>query len=70
MFTLATFTHHSFASTSQGHQEKKQQREFKPGKEECKLSRFAEDTTLHTEGPTDASRKPPELAWGSGEAAA
>ena len=55
MFTLTTFIQHSFRSSSHDREEK-EIKGIQIGKEEVKLSLFADDIILHTENPKDATR--------------
>ena len=60
MSTLATFIQHNFGS----HRALREEKEIKGmqiGKEEVKLSLFADDMTLYIENPKDATRKLLEL---------
>ena len=61
MYTLSTLIQHSFGSPSHGNQRKKRNRRIQIGKEEVKLSLFADDITLYIENPKDATRKLLEL---------
>ena len=61
MSTLATFIQHSFGSPSHGNQRRKEIKGIQIGKEEVKLSLFADDLTLYIENPKDATRKLLEL---------
>ena len=61
MSTLTTITQHSFGSPSHGNQRKKRIKGIRNGKEEVKLSQFAEDMILYIENPKNATRKPLEL---------
>ena len=56
MSTLATVIQHSFGSPSHGREEK-EIKGIQIGKEEVKLSLFADDMTLYIENPKDATRK-------------
>ena len=60
MSTLVTFIQHSVGSPSHGNQ-RKRSKGIKIGKEEVKLSLFADDMILYIENPKDHSRKPLEL---------
>ena len=60
MSTLATIIQHSFGSPSHGNQRRKI-KGIQIGKEEVKLSLFADDMILHIENPNDATRKLLEL---------
>ena len=58
--TLTTTVQHSFGSFSQINQKKKKKKEMKRmqiGKEEVKLSLFADDKILYTENHKDTTRK-------------
>ena len=58
MSTLTTLTQHSFGSPSTAIREEKG---IQIGKEEVKLSLFADDMILYIENPKDATRKLLEL---------
>ena len=60
MSTLGTIIQHSFGSPSHGREEK-EIKGIKIGKEEVKLSLFADDMILCIENPKDATRKVLEL---------
>ena len=60
MSTLTTIIQHSFGSPSHGNQRRKRKR-IQIGKEEVKLSLFADDMILCIESPKDATRKLLEL---------
>ena len=60
MSTLTTLIQHSFGSPSHSNQRRKR-KEIQIGKEEVKLSLFADDMILYTENPKDAIRKLLEL---------
>ena len=59
--TLTTTTQHSFGSFSHRNQKKKEIKGIQIGKEEVKLSLFAEDMTLYIENLKDTTRKSLEL---------
>ena len=61
MSTLTTITQHSFGSPSHGNQRRKRNKRIQSGKEEVKLSLFADDMTLYIDNPKDATRKLLEL---------
>ena len=61
MPTLTTTTQHSFGSFSHRNQKKKEIKGIQIGKEEVKLSLFAEDMTLYIENLKDTTRKLLEL---------
>ena len=61
MLTLATFTQHSFRSPSTAIREGKQIKGNQTGKEEVKLSLFADNMILCIENPKYATRKLLEL---------
>ena len=61
MLTLTTIIQHSFGSFSQAIREEKEIKGIQIGKEEVKLSLFADDMILHIENPKDATRKLLEL---------
>ena len=65
MSTLATLIQHSFGSPSK--QRRKRNKGFQIGKEEVKLSLFADDIVLYIENPKDATRKLLELINESGK---
>ena len=57
MFTVTTFIHHSIGSLSQGSQTRKEIKRIQIGKEEVKLSLFADDMILYVENPKDTTKK-------------
>ena len=61
MSTLTTIIQHSFGSPSHGNQRRKRNKGIQIGKEEVKLSLFADDMILYIENPKDATRKLLEL---------
>ena len=61
MSILATFIQHSFGSPSQAITEEKEIKGIQIGKEEVKLSLFADDMILYTENPKDVTKKLLEL---------
>uniref|UniRef100_A0A8C9E8L7 Reverse transcriptase domain-containing protein n=1 Tax=Phocoena sinus TaxID=42100 RepID=A0A8C9E8L7_PHOSS len=61
MSTVATITQHSCGSPSHGNQRRKRKKGIQIGKEEGKLSLFADDMILYIENPKDATRKLLEL---------
>ena len=62
MSTLTTFSQHSFESPKCSNQRRKRsKKKVQIGKEEAKLSVFADDMTLSVENPKDATRKLLEL---------
>ena len=61
MSTLATFIWHSFGNPRHGNQRRKEIKGIQIGKEEVKLSLFADDMILYIENPEDATRKLLEL---------
>ena len=61
MSTLATIIQHSFGGPSHGNQRIKRIKGIQIGKEEVKLSLFADDMILYIENPKDATRKLLEL---------
>ena len=69
MSTLTTIIQHSFGSPSHGNQEEKEIKGIQMGKEEVKLSLFADDMILYIENPKDATRKLLELINEFGEVA-
>ena len=56
MYTLVTFIQHSFGSLIEIREEKEIKR-IQIGKEEVKLSLFADDMILYIENPKDSTRK-------------
>ena len=69
MSTLTTIIQHSFGSPSHGNQRRKRNKIIQIGKEEVKLSLFADDMILYIENPKDATRKLLELINGFGKVA-
>ena len=61
MPTLTTIIQHSFGSFSHCNQRRKRKKGIQIGKEEVKLSLFADDLILYIENPKDAARKFVEL---------
>ena len=61
MSTLATIIQHSFGSPNHGNQRRKINKRIQIGKEEVKLSLFADDMIQYIENPTHATRKLLEL---------
>ena len=61
MSTLATITQHSCGSPLTAIREEKEIKGIQIGKEEVKLSLFADDMMLYTENIKDATRKLLEL---------
>ena len=63
MSTLATIIQHSFGSPSHGNQRRKKKKitGIQTGKEEVKLSLFADDMILYIENPKETTRKQLEL---------
>ena len=61
MSTLATFIQHSFGSPTHSNQRRKRNKRNPNGKEEIKLSLFADDMIIYIENPKDATRKLLEL---------
>ena len=59
--TLTTIFQHSFGSFSHSNQRRKRNKRIQIGKEEVKLSLFADDMILYTKNPKDATRKLLEL---------
>uniref|UniRef100_A0A8D1SKX5 Reverse transcriptase domain-containing protein n=1 Tax=Sus scrofa TaxID=9823 RepID=A0A8D1SKX5_PIG len=57
MSSLATTLQHSFGSPSQSNQRNKEIKGIPIGKEEVKLSLFADDMILYLENPKDSTRK-------------
>ena len=61
MPTLTTTIQHSFGSFGHSNQAEKEIKGIQIGKEEVKLSRFADDMILYIENPKDTTRKLLEL---------
>ena len=61
MSTFTTPIQHSFGSPNHNNQRRKQIKGIQIGKEEVKLSLFAEDMILYIENPKDATGKLLEL---------
>ena len=61
MTTLTTFIQHSFGSFSQAIRREKEIKGIQTGKEEVKLSLFADDMIIYIENPKDSIRKLLEL---------
>ena len=61
MSTLTTFIQCSFGSPSHGNQRQKRHKRTQTGKEQVKLSLFADDMILYIENPKDATSKLLEL---------
>ena len=61
MPTLTTTIQHSFGSFGHSNQAEKEIKGIQIGKEEVKLSRFADDMILYIENPEDSTRKLLEL---------
>ena len=61
MPTLTTAIQHSFGSVGHSNQGRKEVKEIQIGKEEVKLSLFADDMILYIENPNDSTRKLLEL---------
>ena len=61
MSTLTTIIQYSFGSLATAIREEKEIKGKQNGKEEVKLSLFADDMILHIENPKDATRKLLEL---------
>ena len=59
--TLTTIIQHSFGSFSHSNQGRKRNKRIQIGKEEVKLSLFADDMILYIENSKDATRKLLEL---------
>ena len=57
MPTLTILIEHSIGSPSQRNQRRKRNKRNQIGREEVKLSLFADDRILHIENPKDATRK-------------
>ena len=61
MPTLATIIQHGFGSFGHSNQSRKRKKRIQTGKEEVKLSLFADGIILYIEDPKDATRKLLEL---------
>jgi len=61
VLTLTTTFQHSFGSIGHSNQNRKRNERFQIGKEEVKLSPFADDMILYIENPEDSTRKLLEL---------
>ena len=61
MPTLTTTIQHSFGSFSHSNQKEKEIKGIQTGKEEVKLSLFADDMILYIENPKDITKKLLEL---------
>ena len=61
MPTLTTTIQHSFGSFGHSNQSRKRNKGIQIGKEEVKLSLFADDMILYIENPKDSTRKLLEL---------
>ena len=61
MSALTAFIQHSFGSPSYNNQRRKEIKVIQLGKEEVKLSQFADDIILYLENPEDTTRKLLEL---------
>ena len=61
MSVLTTSIQQSFGSSSHGNQRRKEIKVIQLGKEEVKLSQFADDIILYLENPEDTTRKLLEL---------
>ena len=61
MPTLTTLIQHSFGTFSHSNQSRKRNKKIQIGKEEVKLSLFADDMILYIENPKDSTRKLLEL---------
>ena len=61
MPTLIVIIKHNFGSFSHSNQRRKRYKGIQIGKEEVKLSLFADDMILYTENPKDVTRKLLEL---------
>ena len=69
MSTLAPFIQHSFGSPNHDNQRRKEIKGIQIGKEEVKLSLFADDMIIYIENPKDATRKLLEIINEFGEVA-
>ena len=61
MSTLTTIIQHSFGSIATAIREEKERKGIQIGKEEVKLSLFADDMILYIENPKDSTRRLLEL---------
>ena len=61
MFTFATIIQHSSGSPNYSNERRKRNKGIQIGKEEAKLSLFADDMILYLENPKDSIRKFQEL---------
>ena len=61
MPTLTTFIQHSFGSPTHRNQRRKEIKGIQIGKEEVKLSLFADDILLHIENPKETTKNLLEL---------
>ena len=61
MFTLTTVFQHSIGSLSLGNQTTQRNKSIQIGKEEVKLSLFADDMIFYVENPKDSTKKLLEL---------
>ena len=61
MSTLTTFIQHSFGIPSSSNQRRKRDKGIQIGKEEVKLSLYADDMIVYTENTKDTTRKLLEL---------
>ena len=69
MATLSTTLPHSFGTPSHSNQRSKRGKRIQIGKEEVKLSLFADDMILYLENPKDSTRKLLELIHEFGQVA-
>ena len=69
MLTLTTITQHSFGFLATTIREEKEIKGIQIGKEEVKLSLFADDMRVYIENSKDATRKLLELINGFGKGA-
>ena len=69
MSTLATLIQHNFGSPSTAIREEEEIKGIQIGKEDIKLSLFADEIILYIENPKDATRKLLELVNESGKVA-
>ena len=64
MSAFTTTIQHSIGSASHSNQKKKGKNGIKIGKEEIKLSLFADDTIVYMENPIDTTKKLLDLEFG------
>ena len=69
MSTLTTFIQHSFGSPGYNNQRRERNKGIQVGKQEVKLSLYADDVILYIENPKNATRKLLKLIQESGKIA-